>query len=116
MQKYTKSYMEIYKKKGKIIRIEFNKKIFITLLILIAILILLILYLKANWHENVKNNPVCLTDSDCVPNGCCHPSSCVVKEKAPICKDLICTMDCSGPLDCGAGTCGCNKGNCEIIS
>ena len=28
---------------------------------------------------------------------------------------LMCTMVCSGPLDCGAGSCGCVNGRCSVV-
>ena len=58
----------------------------------------------------------CTADSDCVPGGCCHPSTCVPKSQAPDCKGIFCTMVCSGPLDCGAGSCACNNGKCAVVS
>jgi hypothetical protein len=27
----------------------------------------------------------------------------------------MCTASCEGPLDCGAGSCGCSRGTCSII-
>lgn len=57
----------------------------------------------------------CSTDANCVPASCCHPDSCVTKEKAPDCAGVFCTQVCSGPLDCGAGYCGCVEGKCDIV-
>ncbi|MEA3248140.1 MAG: hypothetical protein U9Q73_00365 [Nanoarchaeota archaeon] len=59
---------------------------------------------------------VCLLDSDCVPASCCHSIGCVIKEKAPDCAETLCSWDCSGPLDCGAGYCGCVDNKCEVVS
>jgi hypothetical protein len=55
----------------------------------------------------------CDEDSDCVKAQCCHAVDCVIKEKAPICRANLCTMDCApGTLDCGGG-CACIAGRCE---
>jgi hypothetical protein len=37
---------------------------------------------------------------------------CVSKDKAPSCKDAVCTLDCKyGTMDCGGG-CVCKDGKC----
>ena len=57
--------------------------------------------------------PECDEDSDCVPAQCCHAVDCVIKEKAPDCSRIMCTMECMpGTLDCG-GSCACIAGRCE---
>ena len=57
----------------------------------------------------------CTIDSDCVKAQCCHATSCVPKEKAPDCSEIMCTMGCEpGTTDCGGG-CYCNNGKCEAI-
>jgi len=54
----------------------------------------------------------CSTAADCVPDSCCHASSCVAKDQAPNCEGVMCTMECQpGTLDCG-GSCGCVDGDC----
>lgn len=58
----------------------------------------------------------CAGEGDCVPAQCCHPTSCINRVAAPDCKDAICTMSCEGPLDCGAGTCGCVQGTCTVVT
>ena len=56
----------------------------------------------------------CVADSDCVPATCCHPTSCVSADKAPLCGDVMCTMDCQpGTMDCGQGYCYCDSGKCN---
>lgn len=57
----------------------------------------------------------CTKDSQCVPAQCCHPTSCINVLYKPSCSKVACTMECSGPLDCGAGHCGCVKGKCQVI-
>jgi hypothetical protein len=62
--------------------------------------------------ELVISNDVCETDEDCVPGGCCHAATCVARDDAPTCSDVMCTQDCRyGTLDCG-GACLCHEGRC----
>jgi hypothetical protein len=61
------------------------------------------------------DSQTCTTDADCVPAECCHPNSCVSQAAKPVCNDIMCTMSCEGPLDCGAGSCGCTNGRCSVI-
>jgi hypothetical protein len=57
----------------------------------------------------------CSVDADCVPAGCCHPSTCVPVAQKPTCTDVMCTMNCQpGTLDCG-GRCACEAGSCKAI-
>jgi hypothetical protein len=56
----------------------------------------------------------CLTDDDCVPAECCHPASCINKVNKGVCS-LLCTNVCEGPIDCGAGRCGCVNGKCSVV-
>lgn len=57
----------------------------------------------------------CKTNADCVANSCCHPTSCVVKAKAPECIGTTCTTICMpNTLDCGAGSCACIEGKCAV--
>jgi hypothetical protein len=58
----------------------------------------------------------CTSDGDCVPAPCCHPTSCTGKATAPACGNEMCTMSCEGPIDCGAGSCGCVNGRCSIVA
>jgi len=57
----------------------------------------------------------CGGDRDCVPEQCCHPNSCVPVAQAPDCTGIGCTAECSGPIDCGAGHCGCVEGACAVV-
>jgi len=52
---------------------------------------------------------------ECVPASCCHATECVLKSKAPNCDGMMCSMVCSGPLDCGAGSCKYIDGECEVV-
>ena len=56
----------------------------------------------------------CTTDHECVPAQCCHPTSCTNKANKGVC-NLMCTMSCEGPIDCGAGSCGCVNGKCSVV-
>ncbi len=56
----------------------------------------------------------CKSDSDCVPNLCCHPTNCINRVYKGVCTEL-CTNACLGPLDCGAGSCGCINGKCAVV-
>jgi hypothetical protein len=64
-------------------------------------------------------SPVYLTEctraEDCVPAECCHPSRCIPNTKKEPC-NLMCTASCEGPIDCGAGSCGCVNGTCSVLS
>jgi len=57
----------------------------------------------------------CESDSDCAGAECCHPTSCINKAYKEAC-NLGCTAVCEGPLDCGAGSCGCVNHECIVIS
>jgi len=57
----------------------------------------------------------CTGDSDCVPAQCCHPTTCVNRAYAEDCAAVLCTLSCEGPIDCGAGHCGCVSGTCRVI-
>lgn len=57
----------------------------------------------------------CTAVQDCVPAQCCHPTGCTVRAQAPDCTGSICTMSCEGPIDCGAGSCGCVGGKCAVV-
>ena len=40
-------------------------------------------------------------DADCVPEQCCHPTSCINGGYKQVCT-MLCTNVCLGPIDCGA--------------
>ena len=53
---------------------------------------------------------------ECVPASCCHATECVLKNKAPNCDGMFCTMNCEpDTLDCGQGSCEFVNGKCEVI-
>jgi hypothetical protein len=57
----------------------------------------------------------CTTDNDCVPAECCHPTSCINRVYKGACT-MLCTDVCQGPIDCGAGRCGCVNMTCSVIA
>ena len=58
----------------------------------------------------------CATDADCVKASCCHASACVPVAQKPDCRKVMCTMSCSGPMDCGKGHCACVGGMCGVAA
>jgi hypothetical protein len=61
------------------------------------------------------DSQTCTTDADCVPVQGCHPTSCANQAAKPAGTDTLCTLSCDGPLDCGAGSCGCTNGRCSVV-
>lgn len=55
----------------------------------------------------------CTSDADCVPQQCCHATTCGSAANAEACgPDTACTMDCrADTMDCGGG-CLCHEGKC----
>ncbi|MEK6872701.1 MAG: hypothetical protein AABW90_01660 [Nanoarchaeota archaeon] len=59
---------------------------------------------------------ICVTNADCVPAICCHPSACVPINEKPDCDDVFCTQECAlGTLDCNQGYCGCINQKCQAV-
>ncbi len=56
----------------------------------------------------------CTTDTDCVADQCCHPTDCINRAYKQVCT-VLCTNVCQGPIDCGAGHCGCVNGQCSAV-
>jgi len=92
-----------------------NKKgVFVMLIIVGVLLVVGFFWFMGNLDE--EDGAVCFVDEDCVPISGCHPAGCVMKENLSESVDtMICTAVCSGPLDCGAGSCGCVNNRCEVI-
>jgi hypothetical protein len=96
-------------------------KIILVFLILLLIVITIFAFgvkkngLKDDLSDSNNQQNECLTNTDCVASSCCHATSCVSKDNAPICKNIFCSLDCSGPLDCNKAYCGCVNNKCEIV-
>ena len=109
--------MKVVRKKRKGIKIEHNWKILLAIIVLLIIFIFVVRIIMNDRGEIIEiiEGDLCIVDEDCVPVSCCHPESCVVKEKRPDCSDIFCSQVCSGPLDCGVGKCGCIDHKCEVV-
>ena len=57
----------------------------------------------------------CQSDSDCIPEFCCHSSTCVNLKNKPDCSGIFCTQECMpGTMDCGQGRCVCVNNICGV--
>lgn len=105
--------MKIERKDGiKKIKVTHNIILFWIIIVLIIFLIILIYFIIQNNKENEESDN---EKKNCVPATCCHPNECVLSEQAPDCSKAICTMVCSGPLDCGAGHCEFINNKCQVV-
>lgn len=117
--------------KGPRLKIEHNKTLFYIIIILLILFVILIIYI-ANQDYSEESDDVgvggrvgigreadlneCSLDSDCIPEICCHASTCVSAKQAPDCSNILCTMECApGTLDCGQGECKCIEGKCAGV-
>jgi hypothetical protein len=98
------------KKKSKIALLVF----LILLLVAVTVLLLTGLNNPNKTPTPPSSNTSCNSDYDCVPAQCCHPTSCININYKGVC-NLLCTQDCSGPLDCGAGFCACVDKKCSVV-
>ncbi len=88
----------------------------ISFIVLVIIILFLFQKSSSNVPSKISQEDVCSSDAECVPSSCCHPTSCVTKNKAPICTGIRCTQVCSpGSLDCGQGSCGCLNKKCREV-
>lgn|GEM_PF-2870589 len=80
-------------------------------------IIFLILFVLLLTFYFTKKSPdkICSEDKECLPSSCCHAQECVNKNFSQNCSGNYCTQECSSPLDCGAGTCGCVNKKCEVV-
>jgi hypothetical protein len=116
--------MKIEKKEGlKSIRVHHNKKIFWIIVVLFVILLAVIFSIKQIGNKGSKTaynqtHPAgaeCAVDRDCVSSSCCHSSSCVGKNQAPVCNGIMCSQECKeNTLDCQQGTCACVDNKCAV--
>lgn len=82
-----------------------------------VILVIGIAFADIKIESDDKNKDVkeCSVNEDCVPEICCHATSCVAKEKQPNCEGIACTLNCEPEtLDCGQGSCECVDNKCEV--
>ncbi|MDP3026544.1 MAG: hypothetical protein Q8N63_02460 [Nanoarchaeota archaeon] len=108
--------MKIIKKKGGKFRIEHNKTLFWIIIFLIIILGFLVYSIaKNNKETDTDDLAECSADSDCAAVCGCHPESCIPEKQRGECPNVFCSQVCSGPLDCGAGSCGCVEGKCQVV-
>lgn len=106
-------------------RVRNRLSLIIYLLLLNFVLAGVMLYLDYSnggiFHKSTKGEFIiketyCTSNSDCVPDNCCHASSCVNKNNAPKCTGILCSQVCvPGTLDCNQGSCGCVKNKCTSI-
>ena len=94
-----------------------NNRLLIGIIILVVVLGGIIWYSNGMDKDSISKDDIgngCVRDSDCVPEVCCHSSTCVSIKNSPDCSDLFCTMECApGTLDCGQGSCLCIDGKCR---
>ncbi len=107
--------MKIQRKKRRGIRIEHNKTLFWIIIILIILLIVLIYFIVKNKKTDIDVLAECSVDNDCAAVCGCHPEQCIPIKQRGECPKVFCSQVCSGPLDCGAGSCGCVKGKCQVV-
>ena len=82
----------------------------------ILIVLLVIIAITLSNQTTIPIQGECIKDSDCAPAQCCHPTSCVPKDKAPDCSEVFCTMECrQGTMDCGQGYCACIDNKCQAV-
>tara|TARA_Y100000310_G_C20695063_1_gene825087 strand:- start:3447 stop:3719 length:273 start_codon:yes stop_codon:yes gene_type:complete len=80
--------------------------------VVVLLAIVVVLLIVAFGSKEVDEN-YCEVDSDCVPDKCCHASSCTNVANKPDCSESFCTLSCEpGTLDCGQGSCGCVNNKC----
>jgi len=83
--------------------------------ILILILIFAVL-VSGCIQQNITDKYSCQTNEDCMPEQCCHPTSCINKAFQPNCSGIACTMECRPEtMDCGQGSCACIDSHCEAL-
>jgi len=87
----------------------------VIVIVLVAGSVLIGVEIKKNNESTISGE--CKVDSDCVPDICCHATSCFSVNEAPVCDNVACTLDCEpGTLDCGQKSCECVNKKCEAIS
>jgi hypothetical protein len=66
--------------------------------------------------SNIPEHLVCSSDDDCIPEGECHPTSCINEDFIVRYSDMFCTTECApGTMDCGQGSCICHDNECVVM-
>jgi putative hemolysin len=88
----------------------------VILLVILVIIVVISFSAFRNNNGNSKGIIACSSESDCVPDSCCHAKGCIAKESAPNCNGMLCSAECApGTVDCGQASCKCVNSKCEII-
>ncbi len=103
--------------------VEHNKTLLWWIIALIVLLVGVLIYIKMN-PSDVENNAdnkevnetlACVSDSDCVPEQVCHPTSCINLNYNKL-NNFLCTQECmAGTLDCNQGSCKCMNNKCSAV-
>ena len=111
--------MKVVRKKGvKRLKITCDWKLGLGIIILLIFLGSIIWIIVEDRREIVEivGGDLCVENSDCVPASGCHPTECILKARyVEPSEKMICSAVCSGPLDCGAGSCGCVNNKCAVV-
>ncbi len=66
--------------------------------------------------NSVPEELYCESNTDCVPDVCCHANGAVNKDHGPDCSATLCSASCEpGTLDCGNGELRCVENRCEAV-
>ena len=95
-----------------------DKRGLIGVIVIVGVLLVVgFFWFVGEWNsEEVEEEIKCVSNEECVPEPGCHPTECVLDEGLFEDSNItFCTAVCSGPLDCGAGSCGCVNNKCKVI-
>ena len=80
------------------------------------LVMIVVLFLVSCATNEVPENKLCSSDSDCVPASYCHANESVNSKFAPKCEGMLCTMECvPETLDCGQGEVKCVEKECKVV-
>ncbi len=65
-------------------------------------------------YEDNRSRFSCELDSDCIPEECCHPTTCINVDFRLNCSDANCSESCESVLDCSRGECVCFDNECVV--
>ena len=66
--------------------------------------------------SEVPDELFCTSDSDCVEEQICHPTSCINSGFKEESEPVFCTAECApGTMDCGQGYCACINNQCKVV-